>query len=151
MKKVSSNQLQERLETVKTLSDGELELYEIAKDRDTGDHYLHYSYLHRDIAAGGQEEVFHQLLPLENDDVLGIMFSDQPYTYPDHWKRAFLRNGPEGDYVWFDPGYLDDERESAEVGKQLKEMLLKFKTQGAVDENAVRKLLEDADRLRDPE
>jgi hypothetical protein len=151
MKKVPSSLLQNRLETVKDLFSNDLEMYEITKDRETGEHYLHYSYLHRDIASGGQDEVFHQLMPLESDDVLGILFGEQEYTYPDHWLRSFLRNGPEGEYVWFDPAYHENEQESIEISYQLSKMLEDFKKQGDYDEEAVRKLLNDTDRLRNKE
>lgn len=151
MQKVPTAMLQERLETVKDLSETEWEMYEIAKDRETGEHYLHYSYLHRDIASGGQEEVFHQLMPLESDDVLGILFENQEYSYPAHWKSAFLRNGPEGEYVWFDPAYMEDEEDSVELGKKLSDILHQFKTRGDLDAEAVRKLLDEADRLNKKE
>jgi hypothetical protein len=151
LKKVSSELLEQRLETVRELSRSETELYEIAKDRLTGEHYLHYSYLHRNLADTGAEEVFHQLLPLETDDVLAVLFGEQPYKYPHHWHKPFLRNGPEGFYVWFDPGYLDEHQQSEEIGKQLKAKLQQFKARGKIDEEAVRKLLEELDRTRNQE
>ncbi|TBL80267.1 hypothetical protein [Paenibacillus thalictri] len=148
MKRVPSALLQERLETVKDLSDDGMEMYEIAKDRETGEHYLHYSYLHKDIAQGGAEEIFHQLQPLESDDVLGIMFSGQPYDYPDSWAKPFLRNGPDGDFVWFDPGNPNDEQSSLELGQQLSELLMRFKQGGELDPEQVRMLLNETDKLR---
>ncbi|SDC49499.1 hypothetical protein SAMN02799630_00181 [Paenibacillus sp. UNCCL117] len=143
-KLVPSASMQERLETVRTLREDELELYEIAKDKLTGEHYLHYAYLHRNIGAigtNGQDEVFHQLLPLESDDVLGIMFSEQPYAYPEHWQKPFLRNGPEGDYVWFDPSYTEAEGEYEALGQQILEELNRFKAEGDLSEAAVERLL----------
>jgi hypothetical protein len=53
--------------------------------------------------AEGSEQSYHHLLPLSHDDVLGLMFNGEPYAYPDHWRKPFLRNGPEGYYIWFDP------------------------------------------------
>ncbi|WP_159883580.1 hypothetical protein [Paenibacillus puerhi] len=143
-KLVSSESMQERLETVRTLREDELELYEIGKDRSTGEHYLHYAYLHRNVAAigtGGQDEIFHQLLPLESDDVLGILFGEQPYAYPEHWGKPFLRNGPDGDYVWFDPSYAEEEEDYEAIGRQIVEELNLFKAQGDLSEAAVERLL----------
>ncbi|MGY4761265.1 hypothetical protein ACVNS2_16895 [Paenibacillus caseinilyticus] len=150
-RQVSSEELQERLETVRTLQENELEMYEIAKDKLTGEHYLHYSYLHRSLAGApgagaGGEEVFHQLLPLDSDDVLGILFSEQPYVYPQYWKRAFLRNGPEGQYVWFDPTYADAEAENEAFGRDLASRLAEFKRQGNVSEEAVKRFLEELEK-----
>jgi hypothetical protein len=149
-KRIPSDWLQLRLETVKPLKDDGLELYEVAKDKLTGEHYLHYAYLHKQIAALGPEstgeETFHHLLPLSSDDVLGIIFGEQLYLYPDAWTKAFLRNGPDGDYVWFDPAYIDDEAENEEIGQQIKDQLLQFKQSGELSPEAVRKLLEELDR-----
>lgn len=144
--KLPSEVLAARLETVRELSGDGLELYELAKDKDTGEHYLHFAYLHRDIAGGGAEETFHQLLPLTSDDVLAILFNEQPYSYPDHWSRPFLRNGPEGYYVWFDPVQPEDEAEAELLGRNIRDKLQRFKEGGSFDEEAVRKLLEELDR-----
>jgi hypothetical protein len=151
MRSVAAELLQNRLEQVKHLAGDELDLYEIVKDKPTGDHYIHYVYVHRDFAAGGQEESFHQLLPVDSDEVLGILFSDEPYSYPHHWKKPFLRNGPDGSYVWFDPGYVEGEKSGEEIGAELREMLLKFKSAGKLDEQAVSELLKESDKLRDRE
>ncbi|MCZ8521531.1 MULTISPECIES: hypothetical protein [Paenibacillus] len=150
-RQVPGEELQARLETIRTLQDNGLEMYEIAKDSETGEHYLHYSYLHRNLAGApgagaGGEEVFHHLLPLGSDDVLGILFSKQPYTYPDHWTRAFLRNGPEGQYVWFDPAYAAAEAENEAFGQDLASRLAAFKQQGNVSEEAVRRFLEELEK-----
>ncbi|MEK8128556.1 hypothetical protein WMW72_11635 [Paenibacillus filicis] len=143
-KLISPESMQERLETVRTLREDGLELYEIGKDRVTGEHYLHYAYLHRNIAGigtEGQEEIFHQLLPLDSDDVLGILFSEQAYAYPEHWHKPFLRNGPDGDYVWFDPSYAEEEGDYEALGQQIMDELAKFKAQGDLSEDAVERLL----------
>ncbi|CAG7629719.1 hypothetical protein ACFQI7_16035 [Paenibacillus allorhizosphaerae] len=148
--RVSSVSIADRLETVKSLKEDALELYEIAKDKATGEHYLHYAYLHRNFAAvgpeAGQEEIFHQLMPLASDDVLGIMFSDAAYEYPGHWSKPFLRNGPDGDYVWFDPSYADQEAENEAIGRDIEEQLRLFKQAGELSQEEVRKLLERLDR-----
>ncbi|ULL15760.1 hypothetical protein DVH26_15695 [Paenibacillus sp. H1-7] len=150
MRRIPSDWLQERLETVKPLKEEALEMYEVAKDKLTGEHYLHYAYLHKQIAAVGPEsngeETFHHLMPLTSDDVLGLVFGEQSYEYPENWSQSFLRNGPDGDYVWFDPSYTDQEAESEEMGVNLQEQLLRFKQSSDRSEEAVRKLLEELDR-----
>jgi hypothetical protein len=152
LKRVPSDLLDQRLETVKSIKRDDLELYEVAKDKLTGDHYLHYAYLHKQIAALGPEstgeEAFHQLMPIDSDDVLGIVFGEQSYLYPEAWKHSFLRNGPDGDYVWFDPSYTDDEAHSEEVGQSLQEQLLRFKQTEQLTPEAVQKLLDELDRAR---
>ncbi|SFL83305.1 hypothetical protein SAMN03159341_110151 [Paenibacillus sp. 1_12] len=153
MKRIPSELLQERLEVVKQLSADELELYEISKDKLTGDHYLHYAYLHKQVAALGPEsngvETFHQLMPLESDDVLAYIFGEQEFAYPAAWKRSFLRNGPDGDYVWFDPEYTHDEENSEAIANELREQLLRFKQSSELTPEGVSKLLQDLDRTRD--
>jgi hypothetical protein len=154
-KRVLSEWLHERLEVVKPLADDGLELYEVSKDKATGEHYLHYAYMHKQIAALGPEsngiETFHQLMPLESDDVLALVLGEQDYTYPQCWRQAFLRNGPDGDYVWFDPGYTDKQEDSEEMERKLREQLLQFKQSSALTAEGVSKLLQDLDRTRDGE
>jgi hypothetical protein len=144
-KKIANELLQQRITTVKELKQDELEMYEIAKDSNTGDHYLHYSYLHRNISDTGAPEVYHQLLPLESDDVLGLIFGEQAYTYPDHWHKSFLRNGPDGFFIWFDPDSDEERMQNEEYGARLTDKLRKFKESGSLDPESVRKLLEDLD------
>ncbi|GKS11426.1 hypothetical protein YDYSY3_24260 [Paenibacillus chitinolyticus] len=146
--KISGDLLQERLETVKDLKQSELDMYALSKDKETGEHYVHYAYKHRQISGTGEEEQFHQLLPVESDDVLGILFSDQPYEYPDAWNRPFLRNGPEGFYIWFDPAYAEDTDADEDFAREVRERLLKMKQTGKVDEEAVRKLFRELDDLK---
>lgn len=147
---VRSEELQERLESIRLLEQGEHELYEISKDQSTGEHYLHYAYLHRNLAAigpgAGEAETFHHLMPLGSDDVLGLLFSNQPYRYPEHWEKPFLRNGPEGDYVWFDPSYAANEEEKEAYAGELADELAQFKAAGDLSEEAVRRLLERIDK-----
>jgi len=90
MKLVPSDLLQNRVETVQELLVSDLEQYEIVKDVETGEHYLHYAYLHINVAGGGVREYYHQLMPLETDDVLAIVLGEQAYTYPDHWRKPFF-------------------------------------------------------------
>lgn len=143
---VSFHLLQERLSEVRIIEQSETERYAIVKDNASGEHWLQYSYIHRNIAQGGGEELYHCLMPLESDDVIGIMFEGGPYRYPDAWRRPFLRNGPEDQYVWFDPepGFEGDENE--QYAKALKEKLTEFKRRGNYDKESVEKLFRDLDR-----
>ncbi|MFC0214671.1 hypothetical protein ACFFK0_19890 [Paenibacillus chartarius] len=143
--KVPAELLAERLEPVRELTKTELELYEIVKDRATGEHYLHYAYVHRNVADMSAEESFHHLLPLSSDSVLGLLFNDDPYAYPEYWRSPFLRNGPEGYYVWFDPGQPSEEALAELEGQRIREKMEQFKRNGAFDEASVRKLLEELD------
>ncbi|MCM3271559.1 hypothetical protein [Paenibacillus elgii] len=147
-KRIPGEEIGERLDSVRVLKEDGLELYEIAKDKATGEHYLHYAYLHRNLAAipagpeAVQEESFHHLMPLESDEVLVFLFGEASYDYPAHWSKPFLRNGPEGDYVWFDPGYAAAEAEHEAIGRDIAEQLALFKQAGDVSEQKVRELLE---------
>jgi hypothetical protein len=145
LKKIPNELLQERIASVKELKQDNLEMYEISKDVSTGEHFLHYAYVHRNLADTGAEEVYHQLLPIENDDVLGLLFNEQAYSYPDHWLKPFLRNGPEGFFIWFDPGDDVERVENEAFGAQLTEKLKRFKEAGDLDADSVRKLLEELD------
>lgn len=148
-RQIPQGELQEKLETVRELSkdENETEMYEIVKHAETGEHYLHYAYIHWNVSDGSKES-FHQLLPLESDDVLGIVVGGQPYTYPEHWQRSFLRNGPDGTYIWFDPtGILESEADDHDrIAGELSGMLGAWKKEGLHDEESVRKLLEEIER-----
>ncbi|GAA3404554.1 hypothetical protein ACFFNY_27070 [Paenibacillus hodogayensis] len=149
MSQVPQQQLQDRLQSVKTLAGDEraAELYEIVKDADTGDHYLHYAYMHLTV-ADGEEQTYHQLLPLDSDNVLGILFGGQPYAYPDHWRSPYLRNGPDGTYVWFDPSQsFEGAAEGQEkLAREVVGMLGEWKRRGTYDSESVKRLLEQIDR-----
>ncbi|MDF2721339.1 MAG: hypothetical protein K0Q59_1014 [Paenibacillus sp.] len=148
-KRVSGQSLQERLQTVRELSTDEqgTYLYEVAKDEATGEHYLHYAYLHIDV-AGSTEQSYHQLLPLESDDVLGIMFGETPYTYPEHWHRPFLRNGPDDMYVWFDPSdnEIGASDEQERLAGEIAGILGEWKHGGRLDAASVKELLDAIDQ-----
>lgn len=145
MKLVPQDLLQDRLEIVKELESTETEAYAIQKDRVTGEHYLHYAYVHLNI-ADGQEETYNYLMPLENDDVLAVIFGEQLYAYPDKWNNRFLRNGPSGQYVWFDPSSVDNDQDYEQMGSKLADLLTEFKKNGQFDEQSVRNLLKEIDR-----
>lgn len=144
--RVSHEVLANRLETVKPLQQNELEAYEIVKDTTTGEHYLLYSYIHIAIADGGHKETYYHFMPLESDDVLGMMFGEQAFAYPDNWKKPFLRNSAEDDsYVWYDPSFTAQYDQFEAVGHKLQDMLRAFKEKGEFDENQVRELLKRMD------
>jgi hypothetical protein len=149
-KSVPGELLEQRIEEIKPLNATETEQYSVVKDTETGEHYLHYRYIHRDIAAGGAESAYHHLMPMETDDVLGLLFSEHPYSYPDAWTKPYLRNGPDQEYIWFDPapafGADEGEREAARI----RETLLKFKQQGSYDAKGVEQLLRELDAKNDP-
>ncbi len=142
---VSGEELEQRLSEVRILEQSESERYAIVKDDPTGEHMLQYSYIHRDIAEGGAEQLYRHLLPIDSDAVLGILFSEQPYRYPDAWKKPFLRNGPDNNYVWFDPMPAFEGDEDEAYAKALREKLLEFKKRGAYDAASVEKLFRDLD------
>lgn len=149
MRHVPGQQLQDRLQSIKELTANEngTELYEIVKDSVTGEHYLHYAYLHVTV-ADGTEQSYHQLLPLESDDVLGVMFGETEYAYPDHWRRPFLRNGPDDMYVWFDPtDNLDGaSAENEQLAGEIAGMLSEWKQGERRDAASLKELLDQIER-----
>ncbi|SDN81561.1 hypothetical protein SAMN04487897_10519 [Paenibacillus sp. yr247] len=146
--KISAETIASRIISVKELLQTELDLYEVSKDVETGEHYLHYAYMHRDFKSTGEPESFHYLLPIDSDDVLGMIFGEQGYAYPEHWHKSFLRNGPEGFYIWFDPSHVVQLSEDEAIAADLLKKLRTFKENGSSDPDAVRKLLEDLDDTR---
>jgi hypothetical protein len=142
---VPGSVLEQRIVEVKPLADNETEQYGVVKDDETGEHYLHYRYIHKDLAAGGAESAYHHLLPLETDDVLAVLFEGQPYAYPEAWKKPFLRNGPDGVYIWFDPSPAFDTDEGEREAARIREALLKFKQRGSYDAKDVERLLREMD------
>lgn len=87
--KISAETIASRIVPVKELLQTDLDLYEVSKDAETGEHYLHYAYMHRDFSNTGEPESFHYLLPIDSDDVLGMIFGEQGYAYPEFWRKAF--------------------------------------------------------------
>ena len=144
IKHVEADLVQERMEIVKELQQDRLSSYTVMKDCITGEHYLHYAYLHRSLTSPDSvEESFHYLLPIESDDVLGILFGEQDYTYPEHWHHAFLRNGPIGQYVWYDPTGEAEEAGSVAMTQEIRERLLRFKQENLGTPEEVGRLMED--------
>lgn len=151
LQKISSETIASRIISVKELLKTELDMYEVSKDVETGEHYLHYAYMHRDFTNTGEPESFHYLLPIDSDDVLGFIFGEQAYAYPEHWHKPFLRNGPEGFYIWFDPSHEVQQSEDEAIAADLMQKLRAFREKGSVDPDEVRKLLEDLDESRNKE
>jgi ABC-type Zn uptake system ZnuABC Zn-binding protein ZnuA len=148
MKRVPHELLQQRLEKVKELKQTHIDAYQIHKDKATGEHYLLYYYEHLLIADNNHKETYYHLMPLETDDVLALILGEEDFTYPERWTRPFLRNSSENDsYVWFDPAHQAVYEQNDALGEQLKQMLTKFKQNGEVDEAAIKKLLNDMDKL----
>jgi hypothetical protein len=148
MKRVSHDLLQQRLEKVKELVQTDLESYEIHKDTQTGEHYLLFYYEHLLIADNNHKETYYHLMPLETDDVLSLVLGEEPYDYPANWTRPFLRNSSENDsYVWFDPTHQTVYAENEEIAEKLKQKLLEFKQKGNIDEETIKNLLNDLDKL----
>ncbi len=146
-KVISIEDYQARTECVKTLQEKGAESYQVVKDQITGEHYLQYHYVHLNIAEGGQEETFYHLLPIETDDVLSIVFGEKEFTYPDHWKGPILRSGAEGHLFWYDSTVEDEYQKYEEVVQQVQGKITEFKQKGSLDDDSIRKLMEDADRM----
>ncbi len=147
LKLVHQDLLENRIEVIKSLRETDLESYHIVKDTITGEHYIHFVYMHIDVKSSGEIELFHQFLPIENDDVLGLLFNNEPYEYPEHWHHSFLRGGPDEGYIWFDPSMKNDYEEMEAIAQEMAQRIKSFKERGAFDQDSVKKLLDDVDRL----
>lgn len=147
MKLIPDELLAERIELVQKLEEQETDGYEIVKDKLTGEHFLHYYYMQLNLGGAGEEEMYYQLMPIDHDEVLRLVFEKTDYQYPDHWKTSFLRNGPDGQYIWFSPDYALEFDESVKLGQDIAEKLKQFKQAGVNDEQAIRKLWDELDDL----
>ncbi len=148
---VTDDELSRRMEQVKGLAESATELYRLVKDSETGDHYLHFAVFHLNVAGGGAEEEYHHLLPLEHDDVIALALGAPLFEYPQQWNKAYLRNGPHGGYVWYDPsGYAGDEASYAETEAFIREQLLAFRRKGDQGEEEVKRLLEKMEESLPP-
>ncbi|RED60281.1 hypothetical protein [Cohnella lupini] len=148
---VSQEELMRRMEPVKILKEEENELYRVVKDQETGEHYLHFASYHLHIAGGAVDEEYHHLLPLEHDDVIALALGAPLYEYPEQWTHAYLRNGPDGGFVWYDPsGAATSEAEYAETEAFIREQLLAFRSKGNHEEEDVRRLLDAMEKRLPP-
>jgi hypothetical protein len=135
---------------VKELEHTDFETYSIVKNQATGQHYLRYSFTHLNLFEGGRRDEYDHFLPLESDDVLGILFGDQPYRFPDHWRSPYLRSGTDERLMPFDPSENHDLKEAAEAERSLLAKLAQYKRQwqSADDkERLTRDLFHDLDDL----
>lgn len=145
---VTEDMLADRLESVKTLAEDDNEAYLIEKDVETGDHYLHYAVRHVNVAAGGAEEAYHHLMPLEHDDVIALALGEPGYAYPEHWKRPYLRNGPSGGFVWYDPDGAPEEAQQYDaLAEQIRAKLTAFRDAGRSGNADIERLMKDVDDL----
>lgn len=118
------------LETVKELEQSDFETYSIVKNTETGDHYLRYFLSHINLSEGGRRDDYDHFLPIGSDDVLGFIFGEQNYRFPDHWRSPYLRSGNDNRLIPFDPteNYdLDEDAAAAELA--MLEKLEQFKAQ----------------------
>ena len=99
--KVSDQLLRERLEVIRVLIEEQDHYEAVLRDQITNEHFYHRADRHLNITEGGAEEMYHAFLPLETDDVISILVGNERKVYPDDWKREYLRNGPDGFFVWF--------------------------------------------------
>lgn len=144
---VPEEELNRRLQTVKVLKEEQTEMYRVAKDAETGEHYLHYAVYHLNVAGGGVEEEYHHLLPLEHDDVIALALGAEQFAYPQHWNHAYLRNGPHGGFVWYDPsGTGSDDQAYDEAADYIREKLLAFRRHGGQGEEDIKRLLEEMEK-----
>lgn len=123
------------LDTIKELESSEFETYSIVKNRETGEHYLHFFLSHINLSEGGRRDDYDHFLPIDSDDVLGLMFGDQPYRFPDHWRRPYLRSGNDNRLIPFDPSENYDLEEEAAAELAMLEQLERFKQQWMNAEN----------------
>ncbi|MFJ9497109.1 hypothetical protein [Brevibacillus centrosporus] len=123
------------LEKIKELEQSEFETYSIVKNRETGDHYLHYFLSHLNLSAGGRRDDYDYFLPLDSDEVLGLMFGEQPYHFPDHWRNPYLRSGNDNRLIPFDPSENYDLEEDAAAELAMLAQLEQFKEQWMNAEN----------------
>jgi hypothetical protein len=145
---ISHEEMEERIEEVKFLREGEHEKYTVVKDKTTGEHYIRYTQRHLNLMEGGVEEQFDHLLPVETDDVLAVIFGEQDYEYPANWNRTYLRGSNMDPYVWFDPSEIA-EKIDEKTGQEIADMLHTFKEGKKFDDDSIRKLFQQIDELLD--
>jgi hypothetical protein len=105
------------LETIKVLEENEFETYSIVKHRETQEHYLRYFLVHINLMEGGRRNEHDHFLPIDSDDVLGILLGEQMYHFPDNWRKTYLRSGNDSRIIPFDPtkNYGLEEEAQAEL------------------------------------
>ncbi|MBY0051416.1 hypothetical protein P4U99_08310 [Brevibacillus agri] len=117
------------IETVKELESSEFESYSIVKHTETGEHYLRYFLSHINLSEGGRRDNYDHFLPIDSDDVLGLMFGEQPYRFPENWRSPYLRSGNDNRLIPFDPSENYDLDEEAAAELAMVEQLELYKQQ----------------------
>jgi len=138
------------LETVKELESSELESYVIVKDQASGQHYLHYQIVHIALAEGGKRVKYDHFLPLDSDDVLAILFGEQAYQFPEHWRTPYLRSGTDHRLMPFDPSGNHDLEKEAQQERDLLAKLQAYKQawlESTDKEKLTRDLFADLDQI----
>ncbi|RNB58431.1 hypothetical protein EDM57_06815 [Brevibacillus gelatini] len=123
------------IETVKELESSDFETYSIVKHTETGEHYLRYFLSHINLSEGGRRDDYDHFLPLDSDDVLALMFGEQPYHFPDNWRSPYLRSGNDNRLIPFDPSENYDLEKEAAAELAMVERLELYKQQWMNAEN----------------
>jgi hypothetical protein len=149
------------LETIKILEQNEFETYSIVKHRETQEHFLRYFLVHINLMEGGRRNEHDHFLPLDSDDVLGLMFGEEKtYHFPHNWRSPYLRTGNDNRIIPFDPtqNYELEEEARAELAmleelEQYKERMMNTEGMSAEErERLTREYFEKLDEiLKKPE
>ncbi|QOT00857.1 hypothetical protein JNUCC42_09415 [Brevibacterium sp. JNUCC-42] len=126
---------------VKILEETDWETYTVVKQYENEQHYLHYQTRHLDLMAGGSMETYEFYLPLSADQVMGLLFGEEPYHYPEHWRTTYWRTGQDERLLPFDPTENFLNVEEAEAERTLLDSLRQYKQQfdSATDKEALTK------------
>jgi len=126
---ISKEAFMSRISRIKLLSEKEFDTYSIVKDEESGQHYLHYSFVHYNLSEGGRKDTYDYFLPLDSDDVIGFLFGEQPFEYPENWKSTYLRSGSDDRLMYFDPTENFGLEKEAEEEQAILEALLRYKAE----------------------
>jgi hypothetical protein len=150
IRSIRKSEFRKDLDTVKELETTDFETYSVVKDRQSGQHYLSYVFRHINLSEGGRRDEYEHYLPLSSDDVLGILFGDQPYRFPEHWRTPYLRSGNDDRLMPFDPSENHELADDAETEAMVLAKLRAYKEawqQTDDPESLTRKLIGEIDRL----
>ena len=136
---ISRSALLASIEVVKELGQTDFETYSIVKEKDSSQHFLHYSFFHIKLAEGGIREDYDYFLPLDADDVLALILGEQPYQFPENWKKTYLRSGTDDRLYPFDPAPVDELEREKEEELGILEALTRYKSmfENATDKDAL--------------
>ncbi|MGD8191668.1 hypothetical protein ACQCN2_16935 [Brevibacillus ginsengisoli] len=135
----SRSALLSSIEVVKELGQTDFETYTIVKEQDSPQHFLHYSFFHIKLSEGGIREDYDYFLPLDADEVLAFVLEEQPYQFPDHWNKTYLRSGTDDRLIPFEPTYIDELEREKEEELGILEALTRYKNlfENAEDKDAL--------------